>query len=498
MANQVRTPGLWRRRAGFNPTPPYGRRRPGFNPLADPNLDLFLEADIGVTNTGGRATAWADRSANARNFTSGTGPLIVAGGSPNGKTILRFAGLSADQLTPAANWTQPNSYTCYIVAKVTNSATWRWGFGRRNDGDVGPTFYLAGGTGGSGNPEPTIHWSPSIHSSGDFPTDIAGGGGAFEILRYTYEASTSTADVISRSWRAWCRRKSANNALATFGKIGSSTAGFQPSMDLCSVVGVARAVTLEEHLDWLSYFSAKWGIAKPAIATNGNLGNIWSVGDSLTLGYSTGSIIRGGWRRYLWNRLRTGAYDSEFIGGIYLNKVTGGLADVGVMAPDATWGDPCPDNDHDGVPGSTIQNILDTLTALADARDAAKETPDYIIVPIGTNDINNGIESGAPARLAQLWDNMHSRYPNARIVACTIPPFSDSTKNTKANTFNAALPALVSARNSSNYKIKLADVNANIVAGTDLETDGIHLKSQPGTGYDHMSLPIYNTLVGAW
>jgi|GEM_PF-2863429 len=77
---------------------------------------------------------------------------------------------------------------------------------------------------------------------------------------------------------------------------------------------------------------------------------------------------------------------------------------------------------------------------------------------IGTNDVSGNVDvAAAPARLGKLIDDITTRAPNALLVVATIIPIANDGTNPKVQTYNAALPALVSARTAAGKHVVLLD-----------------------------------------
>lgn len=97
-------------------------RRPGISITGAAGLNpeiLWLEADFGVTLTGGAVSSWGDRSVNAYSFTQGTAgnrPVVVSG-AVNGHPVFRFDG-AGDCLSMATTLlnTSGAAANIYIVA----------------------------------------------------------------------------------------------------------------------------------------------------------------------------------------------------------------------------------------------------------------------------------------------------------------------------------------------------------------------------------------------
>ena len=189
-----------------------------------------------------------------------------------------------------------------------------------------------------------------------------------------------------------------------------------------------------------------------AAESNGGT-KVMPLGDSITDGYN----VSGGYRTRLWQDLQNDAYMVDFVGSKNSGPTTLG------------------DRDHEGHSGYRIDEIdknLDTWMSAA--------APRTVLLHLGTNDMNQDYAvDQAPARLSALIDKIRKDAPNADIFVSTIIPFSDATKEARAQTYNAAIPGIVKSKDS---KVHLVDMRPTITA-SDL-ADGIH---PTRAGYDKMA-----------
>ena len=99
----------------------------------------------------------------------------------------------------------------------------------------------------------------------------------------------------------------------------------------------------------------------------------------------------------------------------------------------------------------------------------------------GTNDSNGNIDTAnAPRRLGNLIADITTRAPNALLVVATIIPVANTGTNAKVKTYNAALPALVSARAGAAKQVVLVNNYAAFALAvsyqTTLMSDSLHPK----------------------
>jgi lysophospholipase L1-like esterase len=196
-------------------------------------------------------------------------------------------------------------------------------------------------------------------------------------------------------------------------------------------------------------------LVTPSVASAESNGGtrIMPLGDSITHGWN----VSGGYRNKLWQHIQTDGYTVDFVG-----PSTDGPATLG-------------DRDHAGYPGNRIDQISYWTPGWL-----STYTPRTVLLHLGTNDIQQNYSlDQAPARLSTLIDKIRTGAPNADIFVATIIPFADAAKEAKAQTFNAAIPGIVSSKGS---KVHLVNMRPAITTA-DL-ADGVHPSA---TGYDKMA-----------
>ncbi|KAF8178847.1 SGNH hydrolase-type esterase domain-containing protein [Mycena galopus ATCC 62051] len=167
------------------------------------------------------------------------------------------------------------------------------------------------------------------------------------------------------------------------------------------------------------------------------------LGDSITYGFT--STDGNGYRLTLYDLLLPGN-TVDFIGSIQ----------AGTMV----------DNNNEGHIGEIISQIAEAATNPA----ALPARPNVVLLMAGTNDILDGISSGAPAQLSILIDSIFSACPDAALIVATLTPLVDQTD---VDTFNAAVTELVSTRQAAGEHIVLASM-ASILPSDIQPTDMIH------------------------
>ena len=159
-----------------------------------------------------------------------------------------------------------------------------------------------------------------------------------------------------------------------------------------------------------------------------------------------------------------------------------------------------PDPDHEGVGGIKIQGIMDKAVSLMKTHK-----PNYIALMVGTNDIAWYFDEPAQI-IANRWNDLIDRIfdssePGTYILAATIPPVSskDVGKAGMASRdraimvqhYNAELRAIIKDRKANGDHIILADMEAALVTGQHLSSDGVHLNE---AGYAVMGTVYYNAM----
>ena len=161
---------------------------------------------------------------------------------------------------------------------------------------------------------------------------------------------------------------------------------------------------------------------------------IMPLGDSIT--YGEGSASTSGYRAPLWNGLVGQAgYAVDFVG----SQQSGAL----------------PDRDNEGHQGWRIDQI-------AAGVDGWLQTyqPDVILLHIGTNDIAQNYQlDTAPQRLGALIDQILADRPATTVLVAQIVPALDATIQARINTFNAAVPGIVSARGTRVNLVELSTLS---------------------------------------
>ncbi|KAF7326059.1 Lipolytic enzyme [Mycena kentingensis (nom. inval.)] len=140
---------------------------------------------------------------------------------------------------------------------------------------------------------------------------------------------------------------------------------------------------------------------------------------------------------------------------------------------------------HEGYPNLTLAQLNDHATT-----QTALRLPNIVLIHAGTVDmLNNDDPAGAPARLRTLIKTVLDAPQLTLVVVSTLIPAGDAAANTRIDTFNRALPALVADFVKAGKSVVLVDGH-DVVAGTDL-VDGVN----PGdAAYARLARVYYNGL----
>jgi len=204
----------------------------------------------------------------------------------------------------------------------------------------------------------------------------------------------------------------------------------------------------------------------PCPTTAGTACAVMPLGDSITEGYIP-SGANGGYRVELFRQAGLGGKNITFVGTAPQN------------GPTTVDGKTFP-RKHEGHGGYTIAGggqgaLAGTVTDSA----IASQHPHIVLLMIGTNDINGNITiSSAPTRLGQLIDEITTDAPTALVVVASIIPIANSGTNARVQTYNAAIPALVSTRAAAGKHVLYLDNYAAFAANpnyaTALMADSLH------------------------
>jgi lysophospholipase L1-like esterase len=199
-------------------------------------------------------------------------------------------------------------------------------------------------------------------------------------------------------------------------------------------------------------------------------------GDSITEGYPNG----GGYRIELFRLAHQANHAITFVGSL----VNGPTMVDGVMFP----------RNHEGHGGYTIEGTNGIAQFVQSSM--RNYTPHVITLMIGTNDINGNIDvANAPTRLGRLLDSIYAQNADVLVVLAQIVPTRTDGTNNAVRTYNAAIPALVSARTAMGRHLVLIDMYTAFTRDTNYKTallgDNLHPND---AGYVRMGETWYQAL----
>ena len=234
-------------------------------------------------------------------------------------------------------------------------------------------------------------------------------------------------------------------------------AGVQFLVDGVGVGGEDTSAPFTAAIDTYRYPEGLHTLTAAARDTSGNFATspgssvvfdnitILPMGDSLAYGYvNDGNPDNevGGYRRYLWERLRgDGITNVNFVG-----SQANGISTI--------------DRDHEGHGGWRIDDMEAASGGWLNASQ-----PDIILLFAGANDIIQGYSTSlALSRMSLLLDKIHTFRPGARVIVANLPGARANQDSTFSNVtpaaisgFNSGLVPLVTNRAAQGWDISLID-----------------------------------------
>jgi lysophospholipase L1-like esterase len=176
---------------------------------------------------------------------------------------------------------------------------------------------------------------------------------------------------------------------------------------------------------------------------------IMPLGDSITFGVGSSG---GGYRVDLFRRALADQRDITFVGVV----APGGSNTPN--GPNMVNGQAFPRN-HEGFSGFTISGGgAGSLAAQVD-NAIAQTDPNIVLLMIGTNDVNGNIDvANAPNRLGALLDQIINDAPDSLLAVAQLIPTMTAQTNTRVQSYNAAIPALVRSRAAAGKHVVLVDM----------------------------------------
>jgi len=162
------------------------------------------------------------------------------------------------------------------------------------------------------------------------------------------------------------------------------------------------------------------------------------------------------YRFHLWNMLRDGGYDVDFVGS----------------TTEPNFQKFVFDQDHDGYSGYTTESLADDME-----RILVSNTPDIVLLYIGTNDVMRQVPMKDRIRnMGRIVASLRAKNPNVRILIAQISPTSDLFRNDYAEleTFNEELITLAQDRSTSSSPIVLVDMHTAWSPALFDQEDGLH------------------------
>jgi len=185
-------------------------------------------------------------------------------------------------------------------------------------------------------------------------------------------------------------------------------------------------------------------------------------GDSITEGFP---VFNGGYRVELFRQAVLDGHAITFVGAR-----ANGPANVG--------GQPFPSG-HEGYSGFSIDPSTRSGISPRAEPAIAELRPHIILLMIGTNDIDLNIEAAnAPARLGALIDRITAAAPDLLLAVAQIIPTTNAVTNERIRAYDAAIPALVQARQAAGKHVVGVDMFAafadNPSFATEYMIDSLH------------------------
>jgi len=239
----------------------------------------------------------------------------------------------------------------------------------------------------------------------------------------------------------------------TAGSAGSGHAGTGGGVGGTAASGAASTVNAAGTASGGAGQAGAGGAYRPC-PTDGSACKIMPFGDSITDGFGT----EGAYRVELFRLAHQAGKNITFVG-----SQSNGPAKVdGVDFPPK----------HEGHSGFTIYPTP-SRSGISPFVDSSipQFNPHIVTLMIGTNDaIDDYQMANAPKRLGMLIDSIFVKLPNALIVVAQPIPSQDDALNTRLQTYNASIPAIVKARADAGKHLLLLDLYTPIAAVADYKT----------------------------
>lgn len=206
---------------------------------------------------------------------------------------------------------------------------------------------------------------------------------------------------------------------------------------------------------------------------------IMPFGDSITEGFP---VFDGGYRVELFRLALLDGHAITFVGAR-----ANGPANVG--------GQPFP-RGHEGYSGFTIDPSTRNGISPRAEPAIAELRPHIILLMIGTNDIDLSIDvANAPARLGALIDRITAAAPDLLLAVGQIIPTTNAATNERIRAYDAAIPALVQARQAEGKHVVGVDMFAAFTESPNFATEYMVDSLHPNdAGYALLGQRWYQTI----
>ncbi len=213
------------------------------------------------------------------------------------------------------------------------------------------------------------------------------------------------------------------------------------------------------------------------------------LGDSITFGTPTN---KGGYRVELFTKALTDGKHMTIVSG---KVVTGSGGSTGPSGPSAAANGPATvkvngmdvafPGANEGYPGITTGDLDKRRCANG---DGFTNTPNIVLLHIGTNDMVGSNPGGAPAALDKIIDDIAAAAPNALIAVASIIPLNSG--NAAVMTYNSKIPGIVTQKACAGKHVIFVDQYKDFP--TSELTDGVH--PTDAAGYPRMGDKWYDAI----
>ncbi|MCY2932125.1 MAG: GDSL-type esterase/lipase family protein, partial [Planctomycetota bacterium] len=176
----------------------------------------------------------------------------------------------------------------------------------------------------------------------------------------------------------------------------------------------------------------------PGPAQPAGLGAVMPVGDSITADYSSDLTVDAGWRAPLYKSLAEAGYSFQFVG---VTNVNPGRS-LPTAPLDQTW--------HCGGTAESYRTLAvrDNIGAWLKTLAGKGQTPAFILMMTGTNDINENNAPASVGNVSSIIDTIHSQAPKCKLLLAKIVPVF-SADNAWVASYNAGLVTLVTQKRAA-------------------------------------------------